>query len=586
MTKRKRTKAKPALNDAQLNVLSILLGRNSDDGDLRQALAESWSLGRTTPQPKDSVDDLRLLYERLLAQHKELAADDKGFRTNVELLRILDIAGNLERELRERNEPDLETQTRTAGYSEMAPWVAAVSRVHHAICVVEQRQNDRVELGTGFLVADDLVLTAWHVVEDVIGDAVPAGSVACIFDRVEHKRAETVHQLAPAPNVFHLAGAKNEMRGDARLPAAHELDFVLLRLAKPAGKDLVGDKVRGVIPVVADRADCDSWEHLLIVQHPGGELSKITPGIVDQQPYNSNKTRLRYLAKTDGGSSGAPCFTFNMELVAIHQARTDATASKQQVKQGVPITRIIQNIPHNDIIPRFWETNTRASRKLPDPISNIQIPNPPAAANAVAPKWQGTSVRNDAVTKFCLEVLKQARPSADFSASESYAKLDPAYGRFFWMADGNHELNEKFDGDEAVFYYEIWFKERGRAHLNVCDISIVWHREGERDKGGNAGIDGRMQAMAKAAQQEFGALLDAKRLAYARIDEIDGNLMVGIRRRLWDITDATGRQWSLETAVESVTKNVLFLRQQVESRLVRIIGDQPRGRPRRAKRTQ
>ncbi len=126
-----------------------------------------------------------------------------------------------------------------------------------------------------------------------------------------------------------------------------------------------------------------------------------------------------------------------------------------------------------------------------------------------------------------------------------------------------------------------------RAHLNVCDISIVWHREGERDKGGNAGIDGRMQAMAKAAQQEFSALLDAKRLAYARIDEIDGNLMVGIRRRLWDITDeATGRQWSLETAVESVTKNVLFLRQQVESRLVRIIRDQPRGRPRRAKRTR
>ncbi len=46
-------------------------------------------------------------------------------------------------------------------------------------------------------------------------------------------------------------------------------------------------------------------------------------------------------------------------------------------------------------------------------------------------------MRNDAITKFCLEVLKQARPIADFSASEAYAKLDPAYGRFFWMADGD-----------------------------------------------------------------------------------------------------------------------------------------------------
>jgi len=35
---------------------------------------------------------------------------------------------------------------------------------------------------------------------------------------------------------------------------------------------------------------------------------------------NGNATRVKHTADTDQGSSGSPCFTFGLNLAAIHQA--------------------------------------------------------------------------------------------------------------------------------------------------------------------------------------------------------------------------------------------------------------------------
>jgi hypothetical protein len=162
-----------------------------------------------------------------------------------------------------------------------------------------------------------------------------------------------------------------------------------------------------------------------------------------------------------------------------------------------------------------------------------------------------------------------------FSHSQPYAKLDPATGgRFFWMSDSGHDLNDPFEDTDPVFYYEIYFRERARSERNLCDISMVWHRDGERSLRGNAGIAKRMDLLAKRLQEEFANYLDEQRLHYARIEESDGNLVVGIRRRLWNIVHKdTGREWSLETAVESVAGNIRFLKQHIEGRMTAIIED-------------
>jgi hypothetical protein len=155
-----------------------------------------------------------------------------------------------------------------------------------------------------------------------------------------------------------------------------------------------------------------------------------------------------------------------------------------------------------------------------------------------------------------------------------YAKLDLNLGgRVFWMSDSASELNADFAADSPVLYYEVLFRERRQAPRNVCDVSLVWHRAGEKKRRGSRQIAVRMQELAELMQTEFKDDLDQDKLSYARVEEVgDKNLVVGKRRRLWNIIEKdTGIKWSLETAVESVAGTVTFIREVIEPKAVNII---------------
>jgi len=78
----------------------------------------------------------------------------------------------------------------------------------------------------------------------------------------------------------------------------------------------------------------------MILQHPGGGAQKLSLSTTGVQSINANQTRIRYSARTEGGSSGAPCFDLGGNLLAIHHYG----GPRGTFKQGIPISAVVERL--------------------------------------------------------------------------------------------------------------------------------------------------------------------------------------------------------------------------------------------------
>lgn len=200
--------------------------------------------------------------------------------------------------------------------------------------------------GTGFLVGSDLVLTNHHVVARVIGGDVAPSAVQCVFDYIVGDNG-TVGQGVPFG--LHDGGdwlvaasppsAADEHGDPTRLPTVDELDHALLRLAEPAGQTMSLDgRERGWLRLLGDIPEPTPGLPLLIMQHPDGRPVKLAMADTGVKAVNRNRTRLTYCVNTEAGSSGSPCLTFDLELVALHHS------GQAHHNEGVPIATIVAHL--------------------------------------------------------------------------------------------------------------------------------------------------------------------------------------------------------------------------------------------------
>ncbi len=223
------------------------------------------------------------------------------------------------------DERDLEKRVFRAGFSDIARWRARLGQAELAVCRIESPAWRA--LGTGFLVGPDLVMTNRHVVEALATQATPP-----LLVRFDFKLSPDGSRLR-----------EGETFGVARdwivtsSPVA-QLDFAVLRLAMPAGLKPTGGTAsappRGWITPQWRELEPD--ETIFVIQHPLGETLKLASGRYDSR----EPTRLRYRVDTEPGSSGSPCFTAQMELVALHRGSAEGLAN-----QGVPFDAIAQALP-------------------------------------------------------------------------------------------------------------------------------------------------------------------------------------------------------------------------------------------------
>jgi|GEM_PF-1848471 len=239
-----------------------------------------------------------------------------------------------------RRQGGLERAVRGAGYADTFVWASELMGIGHRMCRVRSRNGAGVVLGTGMLVAPDIVLTAYHVVEHLIGTSGGRTDMTLTFGLAETGNGpgrQEAYRPAEDWDVLHAPYSNADLAVDAGMPNPGELDFALVRLERPASGDATPSGRRGVLDLerVGDPPGKDKL--VLILQHPRGDNLKQAPGET-MEPVTP--LRLRYDADTDSGSSGGLVLDMALTPIALHHAGDPSSKIRAHYNQGIPLKLI------------------------------------------------------------------------------------------------------------------------------------------------------------------------------------------------------------------------------------------------------
>ena len=237
--------------------------------------------------------------------------------------------------------------SRRSVFQDPASFRARLSRIETWVCRIDVPGAG----GTGLLVQPDLVLTNHHVMQPVYSGAVSRDDVAFRFDFRAFADgsvlvAETRYGLAPDWDVDRSPPSDQDTIVGGAEPKADELDYALLRLARPIGNESIGSTdpqapPRGWFDVPATTPAILENEPLFVLQYPSDLRLQLAVGAV--LGHSPGGTRLRHNARTLGGSSGSPCFDANLAMVALHHAGDPdyGTGHAPTYNQAIPLGRIL-----------------------------------------------------------------------------------------------------------------------------------------------------------------------------------------------------------------------------------------------------
>ena len=253
----------------------------------------------------------------------------------------------------------LERKVRASNSSlDPVKWRTQMYEVEGRVCRIEITTSTKRAYGTGFLVNDDVVLTNYHVMEDVIAKSIEPRNVALRFDFKMLADGTTINsgkvcRLAAGENWYidHSEYSPIDEMTDppqGESPDEKHLDYALLRLSEAIGKQPVGeDAGAGAPPRHWIKLSEESYPFpadtaLNIAQHPEGEPLKIVLDTEAVIGVNANGTRVRYRTNTEQGSSGSPCFDMDWKLVALHHSGDPnyEELHKPEYNQGIPTDAI------------------------------------------------------------------------------------------------------------------------------------------------------------------------------------------------------------------------------------------------------
>jgi hypothetical protein len=251
----------------------------------------------------------------------------------------------------------------SAGILETLP---KVLRTVCAVALGTYQGVTRGIVGSGFLIAPDLVMTNFHVVESFltvdegtkeIKAAGPGNQIFFFFDYLW----TPTPQVPPKPDYTSFATAKDDdwlvyarsflpFDGMTEAPVTvdKEYDYAVIRLARPVG-DLPARKGGGVkrgwldLPGTIDITTLN--RRILVFQHPGTAPQQYDIG--DYRDMDRSKTRVWYSVSTAKGSSGGAAVDTDGRLFALHNAEVQAAAAihnGQRLNQGIRIDLIANDL--------------------------------------------------------------------------------------------------------------------------------------------------------------------------------------------------------------------------------------------------
>lgn len=191
-----------------------------------------------------------------------------------------------------------------------------------AVVRIQIKRAGSIEAGTGFLLKNNLILTNNHVIPDE-----STADIALIQFDYE----ESLAGLAKQPTEFQL-GKENGFATSV------EDDWTAVRLK--------GDANTAFGAIELKPASIRKDDFVNIIQHPGGRFKQI--GMYHNMVTFSNDKVIQYLTDTEPGSSGAPVFNSNWEVVALHHSggmlREPGTEQTLLRNEGININKVIEGL--------------------------------------------------------------------------------------------------------------------------------------------------------------------------------------------------------------------------------------------------
>jgi endonuclease G len=258
---------------------------------------------------------------------------------------------------------------------------------------------------TGFLIAPQLLLTNHHVLPS---PALTARSVA------EFDVELDVLGEAKASHRFRLDPARFFYTSD-------RLDFSVVAVA-PAAEDGKRLADYDFLPLIGTPGKAIEGEWLTIIQHPAGKQKQVC--VRENRLLKCDAEVLWYSTDTLGGSSGAPVYNNEWQVVALHHAGVPEKTSdglwltldgrayppgeapEDQVKwianEGVRASRIVERLksehPTEALLePVFAMTPGRARRLTQDRLAALPA-SPPPATPAAATRSASAMTRSITLT--------------------------------------------------------------------------------------------------------------------------------------------------------------------------------------------
>jgi V8-like Glu-specific endopeptidase len=178
-------------------------------------------------------------------------------------------------------------------------------------------------MGTGVLVADDLVLTNYHVLVPTGQENInkSAAAVAVTFGNYtgSNKDGRTQLQLAERDAVVEQSPTS-------------KLDFALLRVDRNIGAALPIKPTPIVIVTPKVKASMN------ILQHPEGGEMKLALSDDAVTFVDPTTGIIQYITRALAGSSGSPCFDEGWRLVALHHAERSRNFGR--IREGILMSAI------------------------------------------------------------------------------------------------------------------------------------------------------------------------------------------------------------------------------------------------------
>jgi V8-like Glu-specific endopeptidase len=197
-----------------------------------------------------------------------------------------------------------------------------------SVCRVEvSPRGGGPRFGTGVLVAADMVLTNHHVLQWSVDENLEQNAAAttvtfgCVTtDLVEASREQTFRLASDSP-VRHVSD---------------RLDYVLLHVEATIrdARNIAVAPFGTKVPV--------SRSGLHILQHPGGGTMKLAVSSNGVTHVNEREGVVQYVTTAAPGSSGAPCFDDDWNVVALHHAQRSRSFGR--VGEGILTGPIVERI--------------------------------------------------------------------------------------------------------------------------------------------------------------------------------------------------------------------------------------------------